>query len=297
MFKLVPILIGLASGYLLCVILTVSGVPIIDFTPITAAPWFNIPYVTAGFMSLPKFNLSAILIIAPVAIVTFMEHIGDVNSNSIVCGKDFLKDPGLHRTVLGDGLASVAAGFFGGPANTTYSENTGVLAATKNYDPRLLRLTAVFAIFLAFFGKFGAFLQTIPAPVKGGIEIILFGMIVAVGLRNLIESKTDMSSTRNVIIVGLILISGVGISIASYIGGSVTGIALTKDFSLSPLFVATILGITANLVLREPKNKEAPLTAKQQTTEPDIKPEPQSEPPKAKPQKQSKEKPNKKKTE
>lgn len=146
-FKLVPILIGIAAGYVLCIILGAVGVFHMDYSAITSAAWINIPFVTKDmngvpFMSLPKFELGAILSIAPIACVTFMEHIGDVTTNGTVVGKDFLKDPGLHRTLMGDGLATLFAGFVGGPANTTYSENTGVLATTKNYNPRLLRVTA-----------------------------------------------------------------------------------------------------------------------------------------------------------
>ena len=152
-------------------------------------------------MSVPKFELGAILSIAPIACVTFMEHIGDVTTNGTVVGKDFLKDPGLHRTLMGDGLATLFAGLIGGPANTTYSENTGVLATTKNYNPRLLRVTAIFAIILGLFGKVGAILQTIPGPVKGGVEVMLFGMIAAVGIRSLAESDLDFTHSRNLTIV------------------------------------------------------------------------------------------------
>lgn len=247
-FKLVPILIGMAAGYLLCVVLNLFDLFAVNFTPVNEAPWINIPYYTEGFLTLPKFQLTAILAIAPIALVTFMEHIGDITTNGMVVGKDFMKDPGLHRTILGDGLATALAGFFGGPANTTYSENTGVLATTKNYDPRILRLTAVFAIILAFFGKFGAVLQTIPDPVKGGVEIILFGMIAAIGIRTLAESKLDFTNSRNLIIVALILVLGLGI-------GAVGGIQL-GEYNISGLFVATIAGIVANLVLPQIENEE-----------------------------------------
>ncbi len=250
-FKLVPILIGIAAGYLLCAILGWCGVFHMNYQPVVDAAWINIPYYTEGFFTLPKFTWTAIVAIAPVALVTFMEHIGDITTNGMVVGQDFMKDPGLHRTVLGDGAATLLAGFFGGPANTTYSENTGVLATTKNYDPRLLRLTALFAIALGLFGKFGAILQTIPNPVKGGVEIILFGMIAAVGIRTLAESKLDFTHSRNLIIVGLILVSGIGIT---GLGGISIG-----NYSLSGLFVATILGILANLIL--PKELEQKATA------------------------------------
>jgi uracil permease len=245
-WKLIPILIGMASGYILCIILNAAGVFAMDYSPFKTNEWINIPYVTEGFFSLPKFDLAIILSIAPVAMVTFMEHIGDITTNSAVVGKDFFKDPGLHRTLIGDGLATMAAGFFGGPANTTYSENTGVLAATKNYNPSVLRWTALFAIILGFFGKFGAVLQTIPGPVKGGIELVLFGMIAAIGIRTLAESDTDMSEFRNIIVVSLILVLGIGISI---IGG--ININFTQNFSLnlSGLFIATVVGVVLNAIM------------------------------------------------
>ena len=244
-FKIVPILIGLICGYSLAAILDACGVFNMSYQAISDAPWFNIPYVTEGFFSLPKFSLTAIVAIAPIALVSFMEHIGDITTNGMVVNKDFFKDPGLHRTVLGDGVATLIAGFLGGPANTTYSENTGVLATTKNYNPKLLRLTAVFAIILGFFGKFGAVLQTIPTPVMGGIEIILFGMIASVGIRTLAESKLDFTNSRNLIIVGTILVIGIGFT-------AVGGVKIGESFVLSGLFIATIAGILMNLVL--PRN-------------------------------------------
>lgn len=251
-WRLIPILIGIAAGYLLCVILGFAGVFNMDYSAFKTNAWFNIPYITEGFFSLPKFDLAIILSIAPVALVTFMEHIGDITTNGAVVGKDFFKDPGLHRTLLGDGIATAVAGFFGGPANTTYSENTGVLAATKNYSPKILRWAAIFAIILGFFGKFGAILQTIPGPVKGGIELVLFGMIAAIGIRTLANSDTDMTEFRNIIIVSLIVVLGIGISA---IGG--IDIAFTPNFTLnlSGLFVATVVGVVINLVMPKVKGK------------------------------------------
>lgn len=257
-FKIVPILIGLAAGYLLCCILDLAGVFEMNFAPIKEAAWVNIPYVTkdihgVSFMSLPKFNWTIILSIAPIALVTFMEHIGDITTNGTVVGKDFLKDPGVHRTLLGDGLATLFAGFIGGPPNTTYSENTGVLATTKNYNPLLLRITAVLAILLAFFGKFGAVLQTIPSCVKGGVEVMLFGMIAAVGVRTLAEAKLDFTNSRNLIIVGLILVFGLGIN-------ALGGLAFTvgeQTLNISGLFIAVIVGVIANIVLPKAEVEEA----------------------------------------
>lgn len=249
-FKLVPILIGIFSGYILCIILKFAGIFTMDFSAIANSPWINIPFKSldsngVSFMSIPKFNLGAILSIAPIALVTFMEHIGDITTNSTVVGKDFLKDPGLHRTLLGDGLATTFAGLIGGPANTTYSENTGVLATTKNYNPKLLRLTALFAIILGLFGKVGAILQTIPAPVKGGVEIMLFGMIAAVGIRSLAESNLDFTHSRNLTIVGLILVFGLGFSQLGGLNIHFSGVSL----NISGLFIAVIIGVILNTIL------------------------------------------------
>lgn len=240
-FKLVPILLGLTAGYIICLIMYMTGCFTMDFTAIEVAHWINIPYHTPGFMQLPEFSLSAIITIAPIALVTFMEHIGDITTNGTVVGKDFFKDPGLHRTALGDGVATMVAGFLGGPPNTTYSENTGVLATTKNYNPALLRIAAVFAIILGFTGKFGAILQTIPRPVKGGVEIMLFGMIAAIGIRTLAESRLDFTHSRNLIIVGVILTCGLGFTGSNAI--------VIQGVQLSGLFIATLVGITLNLIL------------------------------------------------
>lgn len=253
-FKLVPILIGIAAGYLFCMLLSSMGLFKMDFKTIAASNWINIPFVstftnahgqTCTFLSLPKLDVGIILSIAPIALVTFMEHIGDVTTNGAVVGKDFFKNPGLHRTLMGDGLATFVAGCLGGPANTTYSENTGVLATTKNYNPKILRLAAVFAIILGLFGKFGAILQTIPGPVKGGVELMLFGMISSIGIRTLAESRLDFTHSRNLAIVAIILTTGLGI-------GSIGGIPLfigSTMINISGLFVATVLGVTLNIIL------------------------------------------------
>ncbi|MBC8536549.1 uracil-xanthine permease family protein [Feifania hominis] len=240
-FKLVPILFGFTAGYVLCLILdAVAGTHFVDFSAIAAAPWINIPYVTENFFTLPKFDLNAILTIAPVALVTFMEHIGDVTVIGSVVGKNFLKDPGLHRTILGDGLATALGGLIGAPPNTTYGENTSVLVTTKVYSTSVLKIAAVFAIALGFFGKFGAILMTIPTPVLGGISIMLYGMIASIGMRTMVESKIDFSFSRNLIIVALILVVGLGMW---------NGIAITSTFSLSGLFLAVVIGALANQIL------------------------------------------------
>lgn len=260
-FKIVPILIGIAAGYLLCVILSLFDVFTMDYSAIRGAmdnSWFglNIPFYTkdangAMFMSLPKFDWSIVLSIAPIALVTFMEHIGDITTNSAVVGKDFIKEPGLHRTLLGDGLATLFAGLLGGPPNTTYSENTGVLATTKNYNPKILGVTAIFAIILGLIAPFGAALQTIPAPVKGGVEIMLFGMIAAIGIRTLAEANLDFTHSRNLIIVALILVCGLGIGAMGGLNVVVSG----HTFNISGLFIAVIVGVVANLVLPNVEDK------------------------------------------
>lgn len=249
-FRLVPILIGIACGYLLCVLLSFAGIYTMDYSAIANAAWINIPFQTLDsngvpFMSLPRFAIGPILSIAPIALVTFMEHIGDVTTNSTVVGKDFLKDPGLHRTLMGDGLATAFAGLVGAPANTTYSENTGVLATTKNYNPRLLRLTAVLAIVLGLLGKIGAVLQTIPGPVKGGVEVMLFGMIAAVGIRSLAEANLDFTHSRNLTIVGLILVFGLGFAQLGGLNLYFTSFSL----NISGLFIAVVIGVLMNAIL------------------------------------------------
>ncbi len=248
-WKFVPILVGIGAGYLLCVVLNLWGPFTMDFSPIANAPWFNIPYRN-GFLSLPKLDWTAVLLLAPISLVTFMEHLGDITTNGAVVGKDFFVNPGLHRTLLGDGLATVVAGFLGGPANTTYSENTGVLATTKNYNPAVLRLAAYFAIVLGLIGKFGAILLTIPGPVKGGVELMLFGMIAAVGIRTIVEAKVDLTSNRNLSIMAGTLCVGIGLV-------AIDGVTITfgeVPVKFSALFIATIVGVVLNLVL--PGKKE-----------------------------------------
>lgn len=242
-FKLVPILIGIVVGYVLCIVLKVAGGPdLVDLSIVDQAKWLSFGQIFSGdFFILPKFEWSAITLIAPVAIVTFVEHMGDITTNGNVVGKNFLVDPGLHRTLLGDGLATMFAGFIGGPANTTYSENTGVLAVTKNYNPATLRLAAVFAIALSLFGKFGAIIQTIPQPVMGGVSIILFGIIASVGLRTIANADLDFAHSRNLVIVALIL--GLGIGVSAF-GGIAIG-----NVTLSGLFIAALAGMILNKVL------------------------------------------------
>lgn len=241
-YRMVPILFGIAVGYVVTVIFHYCGLPVqLNLDPIIQANWFQVPQFFT-----PLFDIRAIMIIAPLAIVTFVEHLGDITANSAVVGKDFFQDPGLHRTLLGDGIATMVAGLIGGPANTTYSENTGVLAATKNYNPVTLEIAAVFAILISFIGKFSGFLQTLPAPVMGGISIILFGMIASVGLRILVEGQVDFKDSRNMIIAAIMLVLGLGgavFQISEYV--SITGVALSA-----------IVGIILNKLVPEQIEKE-----------------------------------------
>lgn len=249
-FKLVPVLIGIAAGYLLCLILDATHLytylgaaqPFIDFTSVKEATWF----FDFKKLQLPQFDFLAITTIAPIAIVSFMEHIGDITTNGAVVGQDFYKDPGLHRTLMGDGIATMFAGLIGAPANTTYGENTGVLAVTKMYDPRILRIAACYAIIMGLIGKLGAILQTIPQAVMGGICIILFGMIASIGLRTIKEADLDFKKSRNLMIITLILALGMGIG-SNGATLHIFGVSIT----FSALFIATLVGIVANLVLPE----------------------------------------------
>ncbi len=199
---------------------------------------------------------TSILAIAPIAIVTFMEHLGDISANSTVCGKDFMVDPGLHRTVLGDGIATAVSGLLGGPANTTYGENTAVLAMTKNYEPKNIFLAAIFAIVFGMFTVFADFIATIPSAVIGGASIILYGMISASGLRALVDGKVDFSNTKNIIVVATVLAVGLGLGAMSLVG-DVTGDNVYKIMAgtveISPLAIATLLGIVMNLIIPNSK--------------------------------------------
>ncbi len=227
-FRLVPILAGVAVGYVLAWLLDV-----VDFAPIAAAPWLALPNFVA-----PEFHWGAILFMLPVAIAPAIEHIGDVLAIGTVTGKNYLKKPGLHRTLLGDGLATSAAGMLGGPPNTTYSEVTGAVMLTKNFNPRVMLWAAGVAIVLAFIGKFGAALQSIPVPVMGGILCLLFGSIAVVGLNTLIRHHVDLSEARNLVIVAVTLVFG--------IGGMVIG---AGDVSLKGISLCGIIAILLNLLL------------------------------------------------
>lgn len=236
-FRLVPILISVIVGYL-----TAFMLGMVDLHLLKDASWIGFsPDALTSLTTIPDFSLTSVLAIAPIALVVFIEHIGDITTNGAVVGKDFFKDPGISRTLLGDGLATVAAGFLGGPANTTYGENTGVLAVTKVYDPSILRIAACYAIILGVIGKFGVMLQTIPVPVMGGISIILFGMIASVGVRTLIDAELNFAHSRNLVIASIIFVLGIAID----------NIAVWRTVSLSGLAIAAVIGVTLNKILPE----------------------------------------------
>ena len=232
MLRLVPILCGIAAGY--CASLFVG---IVDFTPILNAPWFALPNFTA-----PVFKLEAVIYMVPIAIAPAIEHIGDMLAISNVTKENFLKNPGLKSTLLGDGLATSLAGCFGGPPNTTYSEVTGAVSITKAYNPAIMTFAALAAILLAFVGKLGAALSTIPAPVIGGIMLLLFGIIASVGMETLIKNGVDLAEPRNMIIVALIFVCAIGGMVLDFGAMSFSGVGL-----------GALIGITLNLVL--PKTK------------------------------------------
>ncbi|WP_312376680.1 uracil-xanthine permease family protein [Stutzerimonas nitrititolerans] len=228
LFRLVPILAGVTVGYGLSL-----AFGVVDTAGIAAAPWLAMPNFVA-----PEFHLGAILFMVPVALAPAIEHIGGVVAIGGVTGNNFIKKPGLHRTLLGDGLATSAAGLFGGPPNTTYAEVTGAVMLTKNYNPKIMTWAAVFAIVLAFIGKFGAALLSIPVPVMGGILCLLFGSIAVVGLSTLIRHQVDLSEARNLIIVSVTLVFGIGGMMIGY-----------GEFSLSGISLCAIIALALNLVL------------------------------------------------
>ncbi|AOY76395.1 uracil-xanthine permease family protein [Clostridium formicaceticum] len=231
--KQLSILIAVVVGYLISL-----NVGLVNTEVIREAQFFAVPN-----FSLPKFELGAIAIIAPVVLAVFMEHIGDITTNGQVVGKNFIEDPGLNRTLLGDGLATLVAGFLGGPANTTYGENTGVLAITKNYDPSILRIAAVLAIILGFVAKVGGFLSSIPVAVMGGISMMLFSMIALIGVRT-IKDNDVIFNGKNIVVMASILILGLG----SNFGISI-GIPITETVQISGLSFAAIVGVILNAAL------------------------------------------------
>ena len=235
MVKIIPILLGVVGSYIVAVI---AGQ--VDFSGVSEASFLGLQQFVVA-----KFDVSAILVMAPIAIAAMMEHIGDISAISSTTGKNFIEDPGLHRTLVGDGLATAFAGFFGGPANTTYGENTGVLALSKVYDPRVVRLAAIYAIILSFSPKFDALVNSIPAAIVGGVSFILYGMISAVGVRNIVENQVDLTKSRNLIIAAVMFVSGLGFSSVGGITFTVGGAAVT----LSGLAIAALCGVILNAIL------------------------------------------------
>ncbi|MCR5557061.1 MAG: uracil-xanthine permease family protein [Butyrivibrio sp.] len=244
MFKIVPILMGVVIAYVVALVMqfigftNADGSAIINFAPIAEASWVGLPpFIIA------KFDLTAILVMAPIAIATMMEHVGDISAISATTSNNFIEDPGLHRTLMGDGLATALAGLFGGPANTTYGENTGVLELSKVYDPKVVRLAAVYAIVVSFIPKLADVIGTMPTAIIGGISFVLYGMISAIGVRNVVENKVDFTKSRNLIVAAVILVSGLGFS--DGITFTIAGTSIT----LTSLAIAALLGIVLNAVL------------------------------------------------
>ena len=233
LLKLIPIFAGIIVGYVAAIFFG-----LIDFQTVIDAPWFALPEFVK-----PEMCWEAVVFMIPVAIAPVIEHIGDVYAINEVAGKDFVKDPGLHRTMLGDGLACVAASFIGGPPVTTYSEVTGAISLTKIYDPAVIRIAAIVGILFSVLGKVSAILKTIPSPVLGGIMLLLFGTIASVGINSLIKNKVDMGNTRNLVIASLILTLGIGGAEMSF--GSIT---------MSGIGLAALVGVVLNLII--PKGKQ-----------------------------------------
>ena len=240
--KQLSILLAVITGYLISMRLGIVDTSLVANAQVVSMPGFT----------LPKFDIGAIAIIAPVVLAVFMEHLGDITTNGQVVGKNFLEEPGINRTLLGDGLATVFASLIGGPANTTYGENTGVLAITKNYDPSILRLAAVFAIILAFVSKIGAVLSSIPVPVMGGISLMLFSMIALIGVKTIKTNKVAFN-WKNILVMGTILVLGLLSSQLSSILGFTVGIPITETVSITGLSFAALAGILVNALLNNRK--------------------------------------------
>ncbi len=257
-FKVIPILLGFIVGYIYSAIIGLVSInfsgDIVIFQQATKVWGF---WGREGLGNIdPNMLISAILMIVPLAVVTFMEHLGDISANSTVCGQDFMVDPGLHRTVLGDGVATAVGGLLGGPANTTYGENTAVLAITKNYNPKNIFIAACMAVVLGILVPFGEILNSIPSPVVGGASIVLFGMISASGLRALVDGKVDFSDSKNIIVVSVTLAVGLGLGAMS-LAGDITGQNVLKimigNVEISPLAIATVVAILLNLIIPNSK--------------------------------------------
>lgn len=244
MFKIIPILMGVVISYVVAIILNACGVTnadgsaILNFGSVAAADWVGLPP-----FQLCKFDITAILVMAPIALATMMEHIGDMSAISATVGENFIENPGLHRTLIGDGLATSFSAMFGGPANTTYGENTGVLELSKVYDPKVIRLAAIYAIALSFIPKMAEIIGSIPSAIIGGVSFMLYGMISAIGVRNVVENKVDFTKSRNLIIAAVILVSGLGFS------GGLTFTVFGTPITLTGLAIAALAGIILNAIL------------------------------------------------
>ena len=255
MIKIIPILLGVIASYLVAVIVDPAARDNVVKT-VAAADWIGLPVIwkeTALSIFGKDLDVSmlitAVITIAPISLATIVEHVGDMCAISSTVGKNYVADPGLHKTLVGDGLATSLSALFGGPANTTYGENTGVLALSKVYDPRVIRLAAYFAILLSFCPKFAALIVAMPAATMGGVSLVLYGMISAVGVRNVVENQVDFTKSRNVLIAALILVLAIGLK---YGTGTVQGISFpigSVQITLSGLAVAALVGIILNAVL------------------------------------------------
>ena len=274
MVKIVPILMGVIVSY---VVAAVTGN--VDFTGVKEAAWIGLPvlkentvFSLIGSGTVDKgFLISAIIMIVPIAFATMMEHVGDISAISSTVGRNSIEDPGLHRTLIGDGVGTAIAALFGAPANTTYGENTGVLVLTKVYDPKVVRLAAVYAIVLSFCPKFSALISSMPAATIGGVSIILYGMISAVGVRNMVENHTDFQKSRNVIVAAVILGLALGVNFSGAIGADITAAGNNATgaisfmigdmkIALSGLAVASIVGIVLNAILPGGRDEYMPNT-------------------------------------
>ena len=254
MIKIIPILLGVVGAYVVALIANAMGAtaldaagnvsPLMDFSGVqSSAPIGLQPFLSNFSGSVAKFDVSAILVMAPIAIASMMEHIGDMSAISATVGENFIEDPGLHRTLIGDGIATALAGLFGGPANTTYGENTGVLVLSRVHDPRVIRLAAIYALVLSFSPAFAALVSSIPDAIIGGVSFILYGMISAIGVRNVVENQVDFTNSRNLIIAAVILVCGLGFTngLTFQVGGA--------SITLTSLAIAAIAGILLNAIL------------------------------------------------
>ncbi len=248
MVKIIPILLGVGGAYVVALIANAFGatavdaagnvVPLISFSNVSSASLVGLQKFVIA-----KFDITSILVMAPIAIASMMEHIGDISAISATCQRNYIEDPGLHRTLLGDGLATALAGMFGGPANTTFGEITGVLALSRVYDPKVIRLAAVYAVILSFSPKFDALVNSIPTAIIGGVSFILYGMISAVGVRNVVENKVDLTKSRNLIIAAVIFVCGLGFS------GGVSFQVGSATVTLTSLAIAALAGVLLNAIL------------------------------------------------